>query len=125
MQESAAEENSLVPPAFRLAGFAFCGNDFGLERRPGGVASFIWTPHRRPLMTLFNRNFLLVLPLAALLSVLPVPGAAQVEMFAPDRIGNWYLGGGLGVLHEEDNPAIADVDSEFGAVFGGGYRVNP
>lgn len=76
-------------------------------------------------MTLFNRNFLLVLPLAALLSVLPVPGAAQVEMFAPDRIGNWYLGGGLGVLHEEDNPAIADVDSEFGAVFGGGYRVNP
>jgi opacity protein-like surface antigen len=49
---------------------------------------------------------------------------AETEMFAPERIGNWYLGGGIGGFREEDNAAIADADGEFGAAFSGGYRLS-
>lgn len=72
-------------------------------------------------MSLFNGKFLIALPL---LAALPVPAVAETEMFAPDRIGNWYLGGGIGGFGEEDNAQIANADGEFGAAFSGGYRLS-
>ena len=50
--------------------------------------------------------------------------AAEMEMFAPDRIGKWYLGGGFGGFSEEDNSLISDADGQFGLAFSGGYRLS-
>jgi opacity protein-like surface antigen len=73
-------------------------------------------------MPLLDSKFLLALPLFAAFC----PGAlADTAMFAPDRVGNWYLGGGVGGFREADNPALGDADGEFGTAFSGGYRLGP
>lgn len=72
-------------------------------------------------MSLFNN---IILATLALLGALPLAAAAETDMFAPDRIGRWYLGGGFGGFREEDNSRIANADGEFGLAFGGGYRLS-
>jgi len=58
----------------------------------------------------------------ALLGALPLTAAA--EMFAPERVGSWYLGGGLGGFSQEDNSQLANADGELGLAFSGGYRLS-
>ncbi len=70
-------------------------------------------------MSLFNR-FILV----AVLVVLPFSALAETEMFAPDRVGSWYLGGGFGGFGEEDNSQLNNADGQFGLAFSGGYRLS-
>ena len=72
-------------------------------------------------MSLFKNSVFVIL---ALLGILPLHAAAETEMFAPDRIGNWYLGGGFGGFSQEDNPQVANADGEFGLGFSGGYRLS-
>lgn len=73
-------------------------------------------------MSLFISRFIFVA--CVVLGALPLTAAAETEMFAPDRIGRWYLGGGLGGFSEEGNSQIANADGEFGLAFGGGYRLS-
>ncbi len=73
-------------------------------------------------MSLFISRSILVA--FALLGTLPLVAAAETEMFAPERIGRWYLGGGLGGFSEESNSQIANADGELGLAFGGGYRLS-
>ena len=73
-------------------------------------------------MSLYVNGFLIAL---SFFGAFAAPALAQTEMFAPDRVGNWYLGGGLGLFDEEDNAGIANPDGEFGAAFSGGYRLAP
>ncbi len=75
-------------------------------------------------MSLYLKCFLIALPFFGF-GAISSPVGAQTEMFAPDRVGNWYLGGGLGLFEEEDNAGIANPDGEFGAAFSGGYRLTP
>lgn len=72
-------------------------------------------------MSLFSRSISLAF---ALLGVLPLHAAAESGMFAADRIGKWYLGGGLGGFREEGNAQIANPDGQFGLAFSGGYRLS-
>ena len=71
-------------------------------------------------MSLLNRSVFIAI---TILGMLPLHAAAETEMFAPDRVGNWYLGGGFGGFREEDNSQIANADGEFGLAFSGGYRL--
>ncbi len=71
-------------------------------------------------MSLFKRNILAALVFAGLS---PFAASAGTEMFAPDRIGNWYLGGGFGGFGEEDNASVGNPDGQFGLAFSGGYRL--
>lgn len=73
-------------------------------------------------MFLFVKKFFSAFTLFA--ALLPLTAAAESEMFAPDRIGNWYIGGGLGGFGEEDNAQAIDADGRFGAAFSGGYRLS-
>ncbi len=54
-----------------------------------------------------------------------LPAAVRAEMFAPERVGHWYLGGGIGGFREESNDRLPDSRGQFGLFFSGGYRVNP
>jgi opacity protein-like surface antigen len=54
-----------------------------------------------------------------------VAGAQSTEMFAPDRVGRWYLGGGAGGYWEESNSQLRDHSGQFGGFFSGGYRAHP
>lgn len=71
-------------------------------------------------MSLFKNRIVAALLVAA---ALPLTAAAETEMFAPDRIGNWYLGGGFGGFSEEDNASVGNPDGQFGLAFSGGYRL--
>jgi opacity protein-like surface antigen len=46
-------------------------------------------------------------------------------MFAPERVGHWYLGGGLGGFKEESNSQLQNQDGQSGGFFSGGYRLAP
>ena len=72
-------------------------------------------------MSLFNRSISLTF---AVLALLPLYAAAETEMFAPERVGRWYLGGGIGGFSEESNSQITSPDSQFGLGFSGGYRLS-
>lgn len=72
-------------------------------------------------MSLFHGFLFMTLPFIA---ALPTAALAETEMFAPDRIGNWYIGGGLGGFREQDNSQIGNADGDFGAAFSGGYRLS-
>jgi len=64
--------------------------------------------------------------LLAILTLSPLAAAADsLEMFAPERVGRWYIGGGLGGFKDESNSQIQNQDGEFGSFFSGGYRVSP
>ncbi len=46
-------------------------------------------------------------------------------MYAPDRVGKWYLGGGIGGYWEESNSQLQNESGQFGGFFSGGYRLTP
>jgi opacity protein-like surface antigen len=71
-------------------------------------------------MPLFKQSIPIAL---AVLAILPLSAAAETEMFAPDRVGNWYLGGGFGGFSQEDNAQLSNADGQFGLAFSGGYRL--
>ncbi len=54
-----------------------------------------------------------------------VAGADSTGMFAPDRVGHWYLGGGAGGFWEESNSQLQNHSGQFGGFFSGGYRATP
>jgi opacity protein-like surface antigen len=69
--------------------------------------------------------------LTSLLSVLiasgilsPLAGADSAGMFAPERVGRWYLGGGVGGYWEESNSQLRNQDGKAGGFVSGGYRLS-
>ena len=54
-----------------------------------------------------------------------IAGADSTGMFAPDRVGRWYIGGGLGGFREESNSQLQNQDGQYGSFFSGGYRATP
>lgn len=54
-----------------------------------------------------------------------IAGADSTGMFAPDRVGRWYLGGGVGGFWEESNAQLQNQSGQFGGFFSGGYRAAP
>lgn len=55
---------------------------------------------------------------------LPLTARAHtVGMFAPDRVGRWYGGGGLGGFSEESNSELRNQDGRYGNFISGGYRL--
>ncbi|HVY06120.1 MAG TPA: porin family protein [Burkholderiales bacterium] len=65
--------------------------------------------------------------LAATIALSPVIASADStsQMFAPDRVGKWYLGGGLGGFWEESNSNLSNQSGQFGGFFSAGYRLHP
>jgi opacity protein-like surface antigen len=62
----------------------------------------------------------------AVLTLSPLVATADsIEMFAPERVGRWYIGGGLGGFNEESNAQLRNTDNQFGTFFSGGYRLTP
>lgn len=54
-----------------------------------------------------------------------IAGADSTGMFAPERVGRWYIGGGLGQFREESNSQLQNQDGQYGGFFSGGYRATP
>lgn len=54
-----------------------------------------------------------------------IAGADSSGMFAPERVGRWYLGGGVGGYWEESNSQLQHQEGQFGGFFSGGYRATP
>ena len=52
-------------------------------------------------------------------------GADSTGMFAPERVGRWYLGGGVGGYWEESNSQLKNQGGQFGGFLSGGYRLSP
>jgi opacity protein-like surface antigen len=74
-------------------------------------------------MSARRQNLLFIL---IALAAMPLEAAAQsANMFAPERVGRWYLSGGLGGFAEESNPQLANQDGDFGLTISGGYRLSP
>lgn len=71
-------------------------------------------------MSLFYRLILIPLTLS-----FAIASGVRAEMFAPERVGNWYLGGGFGGFGEESNDQLPNADGQFGLFFSGGYRLSP
>lgn len=62
----------------------------------------------------------------AVFALSPLMAAAQSgTMFAPDRVGHWYLGGGVGGYWEDSNNQLQHQDGQLGGFFSGGYRLSP
>lgn len=62
----------------------------------------------------------------AILTLSPlVAGADSTGMFAPERVGRWYLGGGVGAYWEESNSQLKNAAGQFGDFISGGYRATP
>lgn len=67
-----------------------------------------------------------VLFLFIALAATPLEALAQSSgMFAPERVGRWYLSGGLGGFVEESNSQLANQDGDVGFAVSGGYRLTP
>jgi opacity protein-like surface antigen len=63
---------------------------------------------------------------AAVFAISPLMAAAQSgTMFAPDRVGHWYLGGGVGGYWEDSSDQLQHQDGQLGGFFSGGYRLSP
>ena len=54
-----------------------------------------------------------------------VAGADSGGMFAPERVGRWYLGGGGGGYWDESNSQLQNESGQVGGFFSGGYRATP
>ena len=53
-----------------------------------------------------------------------VAEADSSGMFAPERVGRGYLGGGVGGFWEESNSQLQNAKGQTGGFFGGGYRAS-
>ncbi len=64
---------------------------------------------------------------AAALTMSPLLAHADLtmQMYAPDRVGRWYLGGGAGAFWEESNSNLNNASGQIGGFFSGGYRATP
>lgn len=64
---------------------------------------------------------------AAALAMSPLLAHADLnmQMYAPDRVGRWYLGGGVGAFWEESNSNLNNASGQTGGFFSGGYRATP
>lgn len=64
---------------------------------------------------------------AAALAASPLLAHADLtmQMYAPDRVGRWYLGGGAGAFWEESNSNLNNASGQIGGFFSGGYRATP
>ena len=62
--------------------------------------------------------------LLAVIGVSPVPSFAQGGLFAPERVGRWYLGGGVGGFSEESERQLRNQSAQVANFFGGGYRLS-
>lgn len=49
--------------------------------------------------------------------------ADSTGMFAPERVGRWYLGGGIGAFWEDSNDQLQNQNGRAGAFVSGGYRM--
>jgi opacity protein-like surface antigen len=75
---------------------------------------------------MFRSTRLAALTAAVAVSVIPpLAQAGAGTMFAPDRVGRWYLGGGAGGYWEESNSQLQHEEGQFGTFFSGGYRAAP
>jgi opacity protein-like surface antigen len=64
--------------------------------------------------------------IAAISALSPlIAGADATGMFAPERVGHWYIGGGVGAYNEDSNSQLQNQDGQFGAFLSGGYRLSP
>ena len=64
--------------------------------------------------------------IAAIAALNPLmAGADTTEMFAPERVGHWYIGGGVGGYAEDSNSQLQNQDGQFGGFLSGGYRLSP
>ena len=54
-----------------------------------------------------------------------IAGADSSGMFEPERVGRWYIGGGMGGFREESNTQLQNQDGQYGGFFSGGYRFIP
>jgi opacity protein-like surface antigen len=54
-----------------------------------------------------------------------IAGADSSGMFAPERVGRWYIGGGLGGFKEESNSQLQNQNGQYAGFFSGGYRATP
>lgn len=61
----------------------------------------------------------------AVIALSPLIAGADTGMYAPERVGRWYIGGGLGGFREESNSQLQNQDSQTAGFFSGGYRVAP
>ncbi|HWH46851.1 MAG TPA: porin family protein [Burkholderiales bacterium] len=61
----------------------------------------------------------------ALVAMISIPAEAQVRMFAPERVGHWYLSGALGAFNEETNSQLVNANGQVGLAVNGGYRLTP
>jgi opacity protein-like surface antigen len=82
------------------------------------VSKFFW----RNVMSMIIRGCQIVL---ALVAVIPMQALAQVRMYEPERVGHWYLSGGVGAFDEEANSQLVNHKGYFGLTIGGGYRLTP
>jgi opacity protein-like surface antigen len=74
-------------------------------------------------MPAFLRTFFL---LFLTLATVSMEAAAQsADMFAPERVGRWYLSGGIGAYTEDANSQLANQDGDIGFFISGGYRLTP
>jgi len=63
--------------------------------------------------------------LAAIVALSPlIARADSAEMFAPERIGHWYLGGGVGGYWEDTNSQLQNQNGQIGGFLSGGYRLS-
>ena len=62
---------------------------------------------------------------AVLVAMICIPAQAEVRMFAPERVGHWYLSGALGAFNEETNSQLVNADGQVGLAVNGGYRLTP
>lgn len=61
----------------------------------------------------------------ALGTLSPLAGADSSAMFAPERVGRWSLGGGVGGYWEDSNDQLRSQDGKAGGFISGGYRLSP
>jgi opacity protein-like surface antigen len=54
-----------------------------------------------------------------------IAGADSSGMFAPERVGRWYIGGGLGGFKEQSNSQLQNQNGQYAGFFSGGYRATP
>ena len=64
--------------------------------------------------------------IAAMTALSPlIAEADSTGMFAPERVGRWYLGGGVGGFWEDSNSQLQNQNGQVGGFLSGGYRLSP